>query len=326
MKLVYVLAPGHSGSTLVDCILGTHPDFCSSGELRYLTWQLARTEGVRTTVENQDLCSCGEDFRRCQYWSKVFDVVEERTGIDVARMPKRFDTAYFGEFAYQERDGVVRRKRDRLTGTIVRRWLGLGLPLRSVLWLENRIQTWIENSWILYEAMSEASGRSVVVDSSKHLTIALLLQQSRPIDVTFLFLHRDLNGLASSIKRWSWKHGKKFTLEDVIRTHRKFEGRVRRYKRRLKSLSYLDVDYAGVVARPADFIDQMVRIVTTQQDYSRQSNGDFYIDPGLLHLVAGNPMRYRGRQPVRYDGRWKSDLTSAELAVLEAAVSRPTQL
>lgn len=46
MKLIYIIAQGHSGSTLTDCILGTHPDVVSSGELRYINWQLERTKGV----------------------------------------------------------------------------------------------------------------------------------------------------------------------------------------------------------------------------------------------------------------------------------------
>ena len=49
MKLVYIIAQGHTGSTLMDCILGTHPEFISNGELMYLNWQLERTKDQKKT-------------------------------------------------------------------------------------------------------------------------------------------------------------------------------------------------------------------------------------------------------------------------------------
>ena len=108
MKLVYILAQGHSGSTLTVCILGTHPDFISSGELRYLNWQLEKTKDIDASVTAQNICTCERDFRECDFWSEVFERIKKKTGADIFKDPTSFDMAYFGEFAYQNRDGFRR--------------------------------------------------------------------------------------------------------------------------------------------------------------------------------------------------------------------------
>jgi len=41
-KIVYILSVGHSGSTLLDMLLGQFPNIFSTGELKHLTWQLYR--------------------------------------------------------------------------------------------------------------------------------------------------------------------------------------------------------------------------------------------------------------------------------------------
>jgi hypothetical protein len=83
MKLIYIISQGHSGSTLLDCILRTHPEFLSSGELFYLNWQIAKTIKKKPTVEDQNICSCLKDFKDCDFWSKVFKSIKQKSGQDI---------------------------------------------------------------------------------------------------------------------------------------------------------------------------------------------------------------------------------------------------
>ncbi len=48
MSLIYIICPGHSGSTLLDMLLGSHPEIFSTGELinlpnEYLNGQNAKS-------------------------------------------------------------------------------------------------------------------------------------------------------------------------------------------------------------------------------------------------------------------------------------------
>lgn len=318
MKLIYILAQGHSGSTLLDCILGTHPSFVSSGELRYLNWQVFRTMDKRSSVADQSVCSCTADFRDCEFWSKVLQCVKNHSGKDIVADPMSFDTAYFKHFSYRDRGGKIPSIYDRGKAYIFRRWLESGHSYRSLLWLEPSVKSWLSNNWLLYDCMARTAGRRVVVDSSKHLLIGLLLQQYRPEDVSFLFIHRSLEGLAASTKRRSAKTGIPFDIQKVVADWTMFEQRVERYKRTIPNLRSIDVRYEEVVSRPASFLDSVADFVGVTHDFERQSDDVFFIDPSQLHLVAGNPMRYRGRQLVRYDDRYMHDLSEEEMSFLRS--------
>ena len=316
MKLIYILSQGHSGSTLTDSILGTHPDFISSGELTYLNWQLARTKGVKATVSAQNICSCEQDFRECEYWLQVFELLKEKTGNDIVADPLSFETAFFGKFAYQNRGGFTRNFSEKVKGYLFREWLEKGNRLNKIDWLEPKVNSWIKNNWLLYETMSEAANKPIVVDSSKDLLAALLMQQYKPDDVYILFLHRSVKGLASSYKKLSMKSGNPFSISSIIQTKEKFENRVKKYKK-IKNLKYLDYEYEQIVKNPADFVSRVAQKIGAKFDYDQQLNNNFYIDPSKQHLVAGNPMRYRGKQLVSYDASWKKNLTESEIIELE---------
>lgn len=308
MKLVYVISMGHSGSTLLDCILGTHPDFVSSGEMTYLQWQLERTKGIKPSVKAQDICTCENDFRDCPFWSQVFSKLKEKTGIDIVENPTAFDTAFFGKFAFKDRQGFKRSLSDKVKGYLVRNWIERGWGLDKIMWLEPRMKEWIKNSWLLYETMAEVADKPIVVDSSKDLVIALLLQQSRPEDVTLLFLHRDILGLAASSK----KYGR--SPFDPVEAKKTFEKRVKKYKANLKKLNYFDINYETLVSKPHSFLSDFVARMGAHKEADTQTDEEFYIDPGKLHIVAGNPMRYRGRKKVNYDDTWKSALSEEEIS------------
>ncbi len=318
MKLIYILSQAHSGSTLIDCILGTHPDFCSSGELRYLNWQLERTINVKPSIEAQDICTCGNNWRECDFWNVVFERIKEETGVDIVNYPHQFDTKYFGQYSYKDRGGHKRRFIDRALGAIFRIWLERGGNLSTIAWLKPNLKKQINNNWKLYELMSDVSERSVVVDSTKHLLISLLLQQFRSKDVYILFLHRDILRLAASRKKLSIRSNKQFSIEQCKRDSDKFRRRVSRYKKSVKDLKYIECFYDDVVEAPSDFLDKVVKTVNASNSYDRQTNSQFWIDPSKLHLVAGNPMRYRGRQLVRADDSWKTVLTRNEVSRLKS--------
>jgi hypothetical protein len=167
--------------------------------------------------------------------------------------------------------------------------------------------------------MAEVAKKPIVIDSSKDLLIALLTQQYKPDDVYILFLHRSVKGLASSYKKLSKKAGNPFFISTVIQSNQKFENRVKKYKK-IKNLKYLDDEYEQIVKNPADFVSRVVQKMGAKLNYDEQLNNQFYIDPSKQHLVAGNPMRYRGKQLVSYDASWKKNLTKSEINELEKCI------
>ena len=58
MKLIYILGMGHTGSTLLDRVLGAQPGVLSIGELKHLHRLLDNPEKI---------CACGSPTERVSF-------------------------------------------------------------------------------------------------------------------------------------------------------------------------------------------------------------------------------------------------------------------
>ncbi|MBW2121233.1 MAG: hypothetical protein JRH07_05230 [Deltaproteobacteria bacterium] len=63
-RLVYITGLGHSGSTLLDLVLGAHPVMVGLGEISSVLDE--EPEQVRRT--RQSTCSCGRRVDECEFW------------------------------------------------------------------------------------------------------------------------------------------------------------------------------------------------------------------------------------------------------------------
>ena len=63
IRVLYIMGAGHSGSTVLDIILGNHPDILSVGEL---------SNFVRRRAINGKYCACGKPANTCQFWSNIY--------------------------------------------------------------------------------------------------------------------------------------------------------------------------------------------------------------------------------------------------------------
>ena len=66
-KIIYIAGCGHSGSTLLDLLLSTHPDVCGLDEARMLVDDDRRPQ--YTANAHDRICSCGKAIDRCAIWS-----------------------------------------------------------------------------------------------------------------------------------------------------------------------------------------------------------------------------------------------------------------
>ncbi len=66
-KLIFIASLRHSGSTLLDLILGGHPRFIGIGEVM----RVVKPGGVQQTEQRGSICSCGKEIYECVLWSEV---------------------------------------------------------------------------------------------------------------------------------------------------------------------------------------------------------------------------------------------------------------
>ena len=190
VKVLYILGAGRSGSTILDIVLGNHPDLQSTGELT----NLVRTgwiggdslSGIERGRLRLPICTCGKRLdlpeiedaaEACPFWSSVRREWLERTGSwdDVESYPRLQDE--FERF---------------------KRWPRL---LRERLGPSPRFQSYARLTRALFESVSAVSGKPAIVDSSKSPSRAFALSMVPGIDLRVAHLVRDARGVMSSLRK-----------------------------------------------------------------------------------------------------------------------------
>lgn len=170
VKVLYIMGAGRSGSTLLDMVLGSHPDVRGVGELINLP--------DKGWISNEH-CSCGRRANDCSFWSDVHRAWAERTGSDDVEGYLALQN-YFGR--YRRLPRLLRERREP-----------------SPLFMEYAGRT-----RKLFEAIREVGGEPVTVDSSKSPLRAFAISMMPGVDLRLVHLTRDGRGVASSLAR-SWR-------------------------------------------------------------------------------------------------------------------------
>jgi len=292
-KVVYILSPGHSGSTLLDLLIGSIPGVFSTGECLYLPWMLHRKGLSDPQAANEDICSCLKGFHECEAWRKILLRLGEELGFDLYREPFRFPLALF------RRQGCNRGSSlsDRMIRSLA--VLSAGSSLlpgvdKIISMAKGRI---IKNNWMLFDTIAAVKGVSHVVDSSKDPVRMHLLSLTRPADLIAVILVREMNGIAASAMKWH---------EDPLRSVRKWQGYYRNLHRLLSASGkrrILFVRYESVCRDPERARRKIARNLKLPDPV-----GDLQIDTRHYHLIAGNPIRYKGTLKIRKDESWREVL------------------
>jgi len=90
IPVILLIGAGHSGSTLMDLIMGSHSQIFGVGELSYFS-RLYRADSP---------CGCGPFLDQCTFWREVFE------GIDFSRLPLVYqpkkDFLFHGDHYYSD--------------------------------------------------------------------------------------------------------------------------------------------------------------------------------------------------------------------------------
>jgi len=167
-RVIYIAGYGRSGSTVLDTILGNHPDIESVGELAHL---------CRSGYVNNEYCACGKQAKGCLYWSQVWDQWRKLTGIDDP----------FEYIALQE-------KFERIQS----------FPRIFLIGKGDSFKRYAELTRGLYLSIQKVSGKAMIVDSSKNPARLLALHSIDGVDVRATHLVRDGRGVAWSLMK-SWQ-------------------------------------------------------------------------------------------------------------------------
>lgn len=181
ITVIYISGDGHSGSTLLDILLGSQKNVFSCGELNNIS-----REGLL-----QEFCSCGEQLGDCQLWSDIHKkwLIKSSMTIDDYKVLK------------------YRYERNKAT---LRLLFNCVFPSKDFI-------AYCNSTKLLFETISEVTNCETIIDSSKIPQRILVLK--RIVALRNIHLTRNFGGVLNSAKKSKDKDIKK-GFETNIRPRR----------------------------------------------------------------------------------------------------------
>lgn len=285
VRVLFIAGQGRSGSTLLERILAQADSFVGVGELHHLwTW-----------LEMEGMCSCGLSTRDCKFWGQV---VEETLGGFDDRLIKTMATRTRSMFSVKSMPLTLYKQRPG-----------------SACWPNSEYMKITER---LYTSVKRLSGKSFIIDSTKHPIAALLVNCLSKTRLHLLHLVRDSRAVS-----YSWIR-RKPTPERNVK-----DGRMETYSppysaaawvyrnlltdwAAMQTQSYLRVRYGDLAQQP----ERMVARVLSWLGMEGSAHGLIEGGTALLptcHTIAGNPLRFEtGPVEIREDLEWKSSMGSLD--------------
>jgi hypothetical protein len=288
IKAGYILSAGHSGSTMLNLMLGSHERAVAVSELTHLPKNIAHDEP----------CTCGKTVRDCPVWRSVFERLRHDTNADMLNHPFDFDLGFIGDSRakYRAELGTPYRVMWQLRRMAIYLSQLTGTTLPD--YMSHRFRKALTNRLALYDAVRATTRSTVIIDASKEYLTGLTLYQMRPDDIRLILLVRDGRavfysnlkrgfGRSHSLQAWDryYSHAMPLLTRNVPPQHRlliRYEDLMSEPERQLRRLSsFLDLEYSPSMLDPS-----------TKQH----------------HITSGNNMRFTSGAPVRIDEKWRTAL------------------
>lgn len=285
IRVLYIAGIGRSGSTLLNRSLGATPGFFAGGELMHFFGR---------GVCSNELCACGSPFRECEVWG---DVIRE-----------------LGPVATPDRAAAVDPFRHAITE-------GKHLPTMLLSpWkpssLRRRLEEYKETVVEVYRAVRRVTGCQVLVDSSKNLSYARILQSVPELRIFVVHLVRDPRGVTFSMSKTIRRPGVPWSEEYLSRRGPAagsvlwMAANLAAESLRSRADGYVRIRYTDFVGSPADTLRRILRMTGEEEDAGRLAHLEGRtLRLGVQHILSGNPVRGRtGEIPLQEDLEWESEM------------------
>lgn len=289
---VFICSAGHSGSTLLDMMLGSHSEAESMGELINLPMDMALNRG----------CACGSAMRDCSLWPQVM----RRMGVDPVADPYALNLGYsLAKVGDARNTSRLHKLLTRPKIAIKYFQLRYGLPMPSIL--TSGFEQGISNTLAVYDHVCAIQGKRMVVDSSKHYVRAAALYLAQPDITRVVVLVRDGRGVFySNLKRG---FGRDFSLR-AWHSH---------YKRALELLDRQVPESHRILVHYEDMVTDTRGTLMRLCDFLGMEFEPGMLDfrAGIHHNVNGNDMKFTSSSELRLDETWKTKLEPADREYFE---------
>ena len=271
-KLISILSTGHSGSTLLNLLIGTLPGVFPTGELKYLPWQISRSKNELGSFKKENLCSCSKKFQQCVVWHKVIDSLSKQKNIDIINNPFDFKISILNSGVFRKKLNFSEKLLNKTISLAIKKKYNKIIDYLKPFYINEEKNKWdliniILRSYLLYKY--RPNDTFLIINNRKNLgyvTSQLLLDQS----------------IEKSLKN-KYKYFSK--VDDILNNSK---------------VNYLKLNYENWVKEPELYRKKIAKFLGIEIHDNKIS-----IDTRKNHLVAGNPIKYKGKIEIRYDEKYK---------------------
>lgn len=285
-KLLYVMSPSYSGSTLLTRVLARHPEIATIGELK------ASALGDI----NKYLCSCGERLLDCQFWKSVKQVAKahgEELQLDLWRTRIESDSPLVNRF-------MTPLVRGQLLETL--RTIAFSLVPGAQTTLEDKLK----HNQAVVEAVCEVQNGSVFLDESKDPLRLMYFEKSAHWDLRVIRLVRDGRGQVNSNRRHNGLSVGESALD---------------WKKKIVEMDHVTktIDPNKIInVRYEDFCSNTDEVLSLICQFASLSAELPSFSQEIEHHIIGNDMRLKPIGDIRLDEKWRTNMTEVDLAAFEA--------
>ena len=292
IKNVYICSAGHSGSTLLDMLIGSHSRVESLGEITHLPKNLALNT----------ICGCGHSVRECEFWKGTINNIEKNSNINISKNPYALDLGYISAriIIDKKHQTVFYNLARKISHGLIYLYYRYSIPLHYFL-LPRFIES-IKNNILLYDSVRNYSGSDLIVDSSKAYLKGLGVYLHNKDETRIVVLVRDGRGVFYS------------NLKRGFDRRKSLNGWINYYQRALSLIDrhvnkehVLFVKYEDLAKNTKKVMEEISRFVdieyeSTMLDFSSK----------VHHITNGNNTRFKSSK-IKLDEAWKNDLNESDL-------------
>lgn len=293
-RLVYIMGPNYSGSTLLTLLMANHPQIATVGELKASSMADAANYH----------CSCGKIIMSCPFWTRVSNALLEQGH----------------QLSFYNFKTHFRHPKNVIIDTLLR--ASLRFPLfeffRELAFTSyptaNRARKDIvARNKLLIDTICHIQQAGIFLDDSKEPIRLYFFLSSNIWDIYVIRIVRDGRGVTNSYMR--------HTNSDMPKAAREWAHTERECDRIVKLLEphrYFSIQYENLCQSPEETINKVYLYLGLQPIGYPVLQGDKHI--------LGNQMRVDSLEEIRIDEKWKSTLSIRDLAIFSSIAGNINQL
>lgn len=294
---VFICSAGHSGSTLLDLMLGAHSQMESLGEITHLPKNLA----LNTP------CTCGAPVRECGFWRSVMVDLSSKMSCSLLDDPYRLDLGFIDAHMIIDKThqtALYRFRQQLLLGVY---YLALKYGISVRLGVGGHFDRIVRSNQLLFDAVMAHSCKRIVIDSSKSYLKALAYYKAFPANTRIIALARDGRGVFfSGVRRgMAWKPALNAWLHHYTRA-------LPLYERHVARDHLMFVKYEDLSQNTSQTLGAICNFLGLEYE-----DGMLNFAAAVHHITNGNDMRFSGSE-IRLDEKWRKGLTEDQLSYFAA--------